>query len=70
MPIGAMPSSVIRFHRYDADTRTLLIVFTSGRRYVYRDVPAEIAIAFGDADSKGTFFNAEIRDRFDYEEMD
>lgn len=64
-----MPSSVIGFHRYDARKRTLLIVFTSGRRYVYAQVPPEIATAFDAADSKGAFFNTQIRDRFDYTEI-
>ena len=64
-----MPSSAIQFYHYDATKRTLLIVFTSGRRYVYADVPPTIAAAFDDAESKGTFFNADIRDRFDYDEI-
>ena len=64
-----MPSTAIQFYRYDASKRALLIVFTSGRRYLYANVPPEIATDFDRADSKGTFFNAEIRDRFDYEEI-
>lgn len=64
-----MPSSAIRFYRFDAMRRELLIVFTSGRRYLYADVPKEVAAAFDAAESKGTFFNAEIRDRYDYTEI-
>ena len=64
-----MPSTAIRFHRYDAAKRALLIVFTSGRRYVYAPVPPEIAAGFDQAESKGTFFNTQIRDRFDYVEI-
>ncbi|MBR0811689.1 MULTISPECIES: KTSC domain-containing protein [Bradyrhizobium] len=59
-----MPSSVIRFFRYAPDTRELKVTFVSGRLYVYEDVPPEVAAAFGDARSKGTFFNQEIRDRY------
>ena len=64
-----MPSTAISFHRYDAIKRTLLIVFTSGRRYVYADVPATLARGLDDAESKGAFFNAQIRDRFAYDEI-
>lgn len=64
-----MPSTAIRFHRYDAVKRALLIVFTSGRRYIYTDVPQAVATAFDAAESKGGFFNAEIRDRFEYDEI-
>jgi hypothetical protein len=63
-----MPSSVIaRFH-YDAERCDLEIVFTTGRRYVYREVPPEIVDAFRAAFSKGRYFNAHIRDAYDYSE--
>lgn len=64
-----MPSSVIRFFRYAPDTRELKVAFVSGRLYVYEDVPPEVAAAFKEARSKGTFFNHEIRDRYDYRDI-
>jgi hypothetical protein len=36
-----MPSRVIRSFGYDADSRRLFIVFQTGRRYTYEDVPVE-----------------------------
>lgn len=64
-----MPSSVIRFFRYAPDSRELKVTFVSGRLYVYEDVPPEVAAAFKDARSKGTFFNHEIRDRYVYRDI-
>ena len=64
-----MPSSVIRFFRYAPDTRELKVTFVSGRLYVYEDVPPEVAAAFRNARSKGTFFNHEIRDRYVYRDI-
>lgn len=64
-----MPSSVIRFFRYAPETRELKVTFVSGRLYVYEDVPAEVAAAFREARSKGTFFNREIRDRYVYRDI-
>ncbi len=64
-----MPSSVIRFFRYAPDTRELKVTFVSGRLYVYEDVPPEVAAAFREARSKGTFFNHEIRDRYTYRDV-
>jgi hypothetical protein len=64
-----MPSSVIRFFRYAPDTRELKLTFISGRLYVYEDVPPEVAAAFRNARSKGTFFNHEIRDRYVYRDI-
>lgn len=57
-----MPSSVIRRFAYDADQRRLDVEFVSGRRYSYHDVPEEVARAMRAAPSKGSYFNAEVRD--------
>lgn len=64
-----MPSSVIRFFGYAPDTRELKVTFVSGRLYVYEDVPPEVAAAFRQARSKGTYFNREIRDRYVYRDI-
>jgi len=59
-----MPSSVIRFYRYDPKQKELELVFVSGRRYRYHDVPGETYSAMRLAFSKGEFFNAHVRDQF------
>jgi lysyl-tRNA synthetase class 2 len=61
-----MPSSVIRSYRYDPAHRRLELLFVSGRRYRYHDVPEETYVAMRNAFSKGEFFNANIRDHFRY----
>jgi hypothetical protein len=63
-----MPSAVIRSFHYDDASATLLIVFQSGRRYRYLDVPPETAKKLRAAFAKGEFFNAEIRGRFAFEQ--
>lgn len=64
-----MPSTVIRAARFDPDTGVLDIIFTTGRRYLYRDVPADEAERFAAAFSKGRYFNARIRDRYTFTEI-
>ena len=64
-----MPSTVIRRFDYRPDTAELEVLFTTGRRYIYRDVPPEAAAAFRAAFSKGRHFNAHIRDRYEYREV-
>jgi len=59
-----MPSSVIRNFRYLPRERQLEIVFVTGRRYLYLEVPEKTYAAMREAFSKGEFFNAHIRDRF------
>jgi hypothetical protein len=63
-----MPSSVIRFFRYDPAKQELLIVFQTGRRYVYHEVPEQTYLDMTAAFSKGEFFNAHVRDRFRFTE--
>lgn len=64
-----MPSSVIRSYHYHADRRALEIEFTTGRRYLYFEVPPDEVEALGAAFSKGRYFNAHIRDNHDYAEL-
>jgi lysyl-tRNA synthetase class 2 len=64
-----MPSTAIRNHSYDPETRRLTITFVTGRRYVYDAVPRDVYDSFKAAFSRGTFFNHHIRDRFCYREI-
>ena len=67
-PIG-LPSSVIRGAWYLPERRQLDLLFTSGRRYVYSEVPLAVATGFAEADSKGRFYNREIRNCFPCREV-
>jgi hypothetical protein len=64
-----MPSTVIRAAYYDPDRRILDVIFTTGRRYLYQDVPPEEADRFHAAFSKGRHFNAHIRDHYAFIEV-
>ncbi len=63
-----MPSTVIRSFIYRAETRELEVLFTTGRRYLYADVPPDEVDKFRAAFSKGRYFNAHIRDHYAYRE--
>jgi hypothetical protein len=62
-----MPSSVIRAFEYHPAEGRLDVRFVSGRRYSYFGVPADLVQDMRRSFSKGEFFNANIRGRFDYE---
>jgi hypothetical protein len=64
-----MPSTVIRSFAYRPETRELEMLFTTGRRYVYREVPPEAAEALRGAFAKGRHFNARIRGRYPFVEI-
>lgn len=64
-----MPSTVIKRFDYRPETRELEVLFVTGRRYVYADVPPEEAQAFNAAFAKGVHFNRRIRDRFAHREV-
>jgi hypothetical protein len=59
-----MPSTVIRRIDYRPETRELEIRFTTGRRYLYSDVPEQVVRDFRAAFSKGVHFNRYIRDHY------
>ena len=64
-----MPSTVIRRFVYDQTAGNLWVEFTTGRKYVYSEVPNEVAEALRAAFSKGVYFNSRIRDSFPYREV-
>jgi lysyl-tRNA synthetase class 2 len=47
-----------------------MVRFVSGEQYVYVGVPGEVHRSFVDADSKGRFFQNEIRDRYPYNRLE
>ena len=65
-----MPSTVIRRFDYRAEAHELDILFTTGRRYVYHDVPPEAADALRAAFAKGVHFNRRIRGRYRFTELE
>ncbi|HEV2079603.1 MAG TPA: KTSC domain-containing protein [Allosphingosinicella sp.] len=65
-----MPSTVIRVATWHPERAELEVLFTTGRRYVYHDVPAEVAEAFGGARIKGRHFNSRIRGRYPFTEVE
>jgi hypothetical protein len=66
----AMPSAVIKTYAYDAQTRELSIVFRSGGRYVYEDVPPDAFDALNAAFSKGEHFLSRIRPNYAFSRLE
>jgi hypothetical protein len=64
-----MPSTVIRAIHYRPEARELEVLFTTGRSYVFHDVPPEAAEDFRTARIKGRHFNARIRGRYRFSEL-
>jgi lysyl-tRNA synthetase class 2 len=62
-------STAISAIDYDRDRAKLLVRFVSGERYVYVGVPGEVCRSFLEAESKGRFFQSEIRDRYPYNRL-
>jgi hypothetical protein len=61
-----VPSSVIHSFEYDPRRHELLIVFQSGRRYVYQGVPPATFAGLQASASHGDFFNTHIREQFSF----
>ena len=59
-------SSTMRSVGYEAESRILEIEFDSGAVYQYLDVPLRRYEELQAAESKGRYFNSEIRDSYPY----
>ena len=63
-------SSNIEAIGYDPDTQQLHVRFVkSGETYVYYDVEEWVFQEFMQADSKGTYLNNQIKERFQYSKL-
>jgi hypothetical protein len=62
-------SSDVRSVGYDADTQTLEIEFNSGGIYDYYGVPQGEYDSLMNADSKGKYFHANIKNRYSFTKL-
>ena len=62
-------SSVIGEVGYNASLRTLEILFNSGAIYLYYFVPQDVHDALLNAESKGTYFNKQIKGVFEHHQI-
>jgi len=61
---AAVQSSTIATVGYDEEQQVMEIVFSDGRVYHFLEVPPERVLSLLRAESKGRFFNAEIKPNF------
>jgi hypothetical protein len=61
-----MPSTAIEHISYDEAARELHVKFVGGGTYTYLGVPKPVYAAFRAAQSKGTFVNHFIKNRYDF----
>lgn len=66
MKLETVESSMIHAVGYDAKTRTLEVVFNSGRTYIYDGVPPKVYKELMAAESKGSYMKAAIIDVYPY----
>ena len=59
-------SSVIEYLSYYAYDNSLNVTFRSGKVYSYEDVPLEKIIEALTAESAGTWYNENIRNKYDF----
>ncbi|MBB4606146.1 hypothetical protein GGR59_002391 [Xanthomonas arboricola] len=59
-------SSNISSIGYDADSQILEVEFNNGSVYEYSGVPENEHVGLMSADSKGTYFNANIKKRYPF----
>jgi hypothetical protein len=54
---------------YDEDSKTLVVLFNNGRLYSYDEVPKKVYDDFLVAQSKGKYFIANVRGKYDYRKI-
>jgi KTSC domain len=64
-PMTPVDSSNLAQIGYDQEAQELYVEFISGSTYVYSGVPESTAQEIMNADSKGSYFNREIKPNFE-----
>lgn len=70
MKLETVESDVIHAIGYDDEINVLEIIFNSGQIYQYRNVPREVFEQFMQSESKGNYFQHNIRDEFEFWQWD
>ncbi len=70
MILETVESDVIHAIGYDAEIHLLEIIFNDGRIYQYRGVPPQVFDGLKGAESKGRYFQENIRGEFQYWQYD
>lgn len=64
-------SSQVEAAGYDAPSQTLSVKYRgTPKRYDYKAVPADLAMAFDSAESKGSFLAKNVKGKFDFDVVD
>ena len=57
-----MKSKAIKTITYDSTRKDLIVKFRSGKEYIYTPAQSELFEDFVSSDSKGEFFNQQVKD--------
>lgn len=70
MQLETVTSDVIHAIGHDDETSVLEIIFNTGQIYQYRGVPRAVFEELMRAESKGNYFQENIRDEFEFWQWD
>lgn len=70
LTLETVESDAIHAIGYDDETSVLEIIFNSGAIYQYRNVPRQVFKELMRAESKGNFFQNNIRGEFEFWQWD
>jgi len=68
-PVIDMPSSNIAKWEYNENLNLLSITFKSNQTYIYKQVPPEIHLGAMFCDSIGKYFNANVKNVFEFKKV-
>ena len=69
MKLKPVDSEMLVAAGYDAESHSLHVIFRTGEKYRYKNVPSFLYQELMSAESKGKFMHKYILGRYDYERM-
>lgn len=62
-------SSQLKEVEYDTETSILTVTFMQGRMYEYKDVPADVFRKLIEAESIGSYFISQIKNKYQFKQI-
>jgi len=69
VPLHKVDSSMVQELGYSPKSRSLHAKFNTGKRYKYKDVPPSVYKKLKEAESVGTHFNTNVKDKYSFEKL-
>lgn len=69
-PLNEKILDASNIHKIEWDESNLIVHFNNGGKYQYLDIPSEVSVGLGNAESPGSYLHLEIKGKYRFSRID